>query len=79
VIVAGHAYAGAVGGTASDPRVKALVYIAALAPDEGEAVAQVFYRDTAHPEAPQLAPDEDGFIWMPDAGFEKRLRSERNA
>jgi pimeloyl-ACP methyl ester carboxylesterase len=69
VIVAGHAYGGAVVGTTSDERVKALVYIAALAPDEGETVAQVFYRDAAHPKAPQLAPDEDGFIWMPDAGF----------
>src|ERR1700733_7949150 len=45
VIVAGHAYAGAVIATAHDERVKALVYIAALAPDEGETVAQVFYRD----------------------------------
>jgi len=70
VIVVGHAYAGAVLGTASDERVKALVYIAALAPDEGETVAQVFYRDTPHPNAPQLAPDGDGFIWMPDSGFE---------
>jgi pimeloyl-ACP methyl ester carboxylesterase len=71
VIVAGHAYAGAVAGTANDERVKALVYIAALAPDDGETVAQVFYRDEAHPKAPQLAPDEDGFIWMPDSGFEQ--------
>jgi pimeloyl-ACP methyl ester carboxylesterase len=39
VIVAGHAYAGAVVGTANDERVKALVYNAALAPDEGETVA----------------------------------------
>jgi pimeloyl-ACP methyl ester carboxylesterase len=70
VILAGHAYAGAVVGTASDEPVKALVYIAALAPDEGETVAEVFYRDTAHPKAPQLAPDEDGFIWMPDSGFQ---------
>jgi pimeloyl-ACP methyl ester carboxylesterase len=70
VIVAGHAYAGAVIGTASDERVKALVYIAALAPDEGETVADVFYRDAPHPKAPQLAPDEDGFIWMPDPGFQ---------
>ena len=36
VIVAGHAYAGAVIATANDKRVKALVYVAALAPDEGE-------------------------------------------
>ena len=69
VIVAGHAYAGAVIATASDERVKALVYIAALAPDEGETVAQVFYKDETHPKAPQLAPDADGFIWMPEEGF----------
>jgi pimeloyl-ACP methyl ester carboxylesterase len=49
--------------------VKALVYVAALAPDEGETVAQVFYRDESHPKAPQLTPDEDGFIWMPEDGF----------
>jgi pimeloyl-ACP methyl ester carboxylesterase len=71
VVVAGHAYAGAVVGTARDERVKALVYIAALAPDDGETVAQVFYRDQPHPNAPKLAPDGDGFIWMPDAGFEQ--------
>jgi len=59
VIVAGHAYAGAVVGTANDERVKALIYIAALAPDEGE----------PHPKAPKLAPDADGFIWMPDESF----------
>jgi pimeloyl-ACP methyl ester carboxylesterase len=69
VIVAGHAYAGAVIATADDARVKALIYVAALAPDEGETVAQVFYRDASHPKAPQLAPDADGFIWMPDEGF----------
>jgi len=69
VIVAGHAYAGAVIATATDERVKGLVYVAALAPDDGETVAQVFYKDETHPKAPQLAPDADGFIWMPDEGF----------
>ena len=69
VILAGHAYAGAVIATANDDRVKALVYIAALAPDEGETVAQVFYRDDPHPKAPRLVPDIDGLIWMPDDGF----------
>ncbi len=71
LILAGHAYAGAVIGTAIDEGVKALVYVAALAPEEKETVAQVFYRDEAHPKAPQLAPDNDGFIWMPDTGFEQ--------
>jgi pimeloyl-ACP methyl ester carboxylesterase len=69
VIVAGHAYAGAVVGTANDGRVKALVYVAALSPDEGETVADVFYRNESHPDAPKLAPDSDGFIWMPDESF----------
>ena len=69
VILAGHAYAGAVIATANDERVKALVYVAALAPDEGETVAQVFYKDETHRKAPKLAPDADGFIWMPNEGF----------
>jgi pimeloyl-ACP methyl ester carboxylesterase len=69
VILAAHAYAGAVIAMVNDERVKALVYIAALAPDEGETVAQVFYRDERHPKAPQLAPDGDGLIWMPEDGF----------
>ena len=54
---------------ANNERVKALVYVAALAPDEGETVAQVFYRDETHTKAPKLTPDADGFIWMPDEGF----------
>jgi pimeloyl-ACP methyl ester carboxylesterase len=69
VILAAHAYAGAVIGASNDERVKALVYVAALSPDEGETVAQVFYRNDSHPKAPQLAPDADGFIWMPEASF----------
>jgi len=69
VILAGHAYAGAIIAAVNDERVKALVYIAGLAPDAGETVAQVFNRDEKHPQSPQLAPDADGFIWMPDEGF----------
>jgi len=69
VILAGHAYAGAVIAAVNDERVKALVYVAGLAPDEGETVAQVFYRDEKHSHSPQLAPDADGFIWMPDESF----------
>jgi hypothetical protein len=33
-------------------RVKSLVYIAALAPDQGDTVVKVFYRDEPHPKAP---------------------------
>jgi pimeloyl-ACP methyl ester carboxylesterase len=69
VILVGHAYAGAVIAAAHDDRVKALVYVAALAPDEGETVADVFYRAAPHPEAPKLVPDSHGFVWMPKEGF----------
>ena len=79
VIVAGHAYAGAVVGSANNERIKALVYIAALAPDEGETVADVFYRDESHLDAPRLAPDTDGFIWMPDESFAKAFAQNATA
>jgi pimeloyl-ACP methyl ester carboxylesterase len=69
VILIAHAYAGAVIAAAHEDRVKSLVYIAALAPDEGETVADVFYRTAPHPKAPQLVPDANGLIWMPEEGF----------
>lgn len=69
LILVGQAYAGAVIATTFDERVKALVFVAALAPDEGETVAEVFYKDASHPQAPQLAPDAEGWIWMPEDGF----------
>ncbi len=69
VVLVGHAYAGAVIAAAHDQRVKSLVFIAALAPDEGETVADVFYRTPPHPNAPKLAPDAYGLIWMPEEGF----------
>ncbi len=69
VILAAHAYAGAVISAANHARVKSLVYIAALTPDEGETVGDVFYRGKPHPKAPQLAPDANGLIWMPEEGF----------
>jgi pimeloyl-ACP methyl ester carboxylesterase len=69
VVLAGHAYAGAVIGATRSERVKALVYVTALAPDEGETVADVFYRLPPHPQAPKLAPDSNGLIWLPEAAF----------
>jgi len=70
VLLAGHAYAGAVIAAAIEEKVRSLVYIAALAPDEGETVSEVFYRDEPHPQAPRLQPDTYGLIWMPEEGFQ---------
>ena len=64
VVLVAHAYAGAVIAATTNERVRSLVFIAALAPDEGETVADVFYREKPHPEAPRLAPDAHEFIWM---------------
>jgi pimeloyl-ACP methyl ester carboxylesterase len=71
VVLVGHAYSGAVIAAVRDDRVKSLVYIAALAPDEGETVASVFYRDPKSPQAPKMAPDSHGLIWMPEDGFQQ--------
>ena len=69
VVLAGHAYAGAVIAATRAEKVRALVYVAALAPDEGETVADVFYGATPHPQAPALAPDAHGLIYLPDDAF----------
>src|SRR6516162_4323985 len=70
IVLAGHAYAGAVMALARPERVRALVYVTALAPNAGEKVADVFYRLKPHPKAPLLAPDDDGLIWLPEEAFE---------
>src|SRR6516165_269628 len=69
IVLVGHAYAGAVIGAASSDKVNALVYVAALAPDEGETVADVFSRGKPHPQAPKLTPDAHGLIYLPEAAF----------
>jgi pimeloyl-ACP methyl ester carboxylesterase len=69
VVLVGHAYAGAViAGTRSE-KVNGLVYVTALAPDEGETVADVFYHAKPDPKAPKLAPDSHGLIWLPEDAF----------
>jgi pimeloyl-ACP methyl ester carboxylesterase len=69
VVLVGHAYAGGVIGAVRGEKVKALVYVAALAPDEGETVLDVFTRTPPHPLAPKVEPDNHGLIYLPDAAF----------
>jgi len=68
-VLVAHAYAGAVIAASRSERVEALVYIAALARDEGETVADVFSRAPPHPQAPKLTPDNHGLIYLPEAAF----------
>jgi pimeloyl-ACP methyl ester carboxylesterase len=69
IVLAGHAYAGAVIAATRSEKVQGFVYVAALAPDEGETVADVFYRTKPHPQAPRLAPDNHGRIYLPESAF----------
>lgn len=81
VVLVGHSYGGAVitaaGGPNSD--VKALVYIAAMAPDEGETVGELLHRAAPHASAPALVPDEDGLLWMSAKGFADAVAHESSA
>jgi pimeloyl-ACP methyl ester carboxylesterase len=68
VILVGHSYGGSIITVAgSDPKVKALVYVAALQPDIGETSAEVA------PPAPaasnHLKPTKDGYIFLDPAKF----------
>src|ERR1700728_2975960 len=71
LVLVGHAYAGAVIGSTRNERVKSLIDVAGLAPAEGETVADVCYRATPDPQAPKLAPDNHGLIWLPSDAFAK--------
>ncbi|HEV7359502.1 MAG TPA: alpha/beta hydrolase [Mycobacterium sp.] len=79
VVLAAHAYAGAVISAAHHSRIQSLVFIAALAPDEGETVADVFYRDPAHPQAPELSPTDGGWIWLPTKAFGTAFAQQASA
>ncbi|WP_176590349.1 alpha/beta fold hydrolase [Sphingobium sp. EM0848] len=68
VVLVGHSYGGTVITAAgTDDRVGALVYICALAPDEGETSQ---YEQDRHPRTPVFAHIEvaDGRIWLKQSG-----------
>jgi pimeloyl-ACP methyl ester carboxylesterase len=71
VLLAAHSYGGAVitAAATNQDKVRGLVYIAAMVPEEGETVAELLHRAESHPNAPLLIPDAAGNLWMPQAGF----------
>ena len=79
IVLVAHAYAGAVIATARNERVEALVFVTALAPDEGETVADVFSRAPPHPRAPKLTPDNHGLIYLPEAAFAEAFAPNASA
>lgn len=70
VVVVAHSYGGAVmsGAAANNPNVKALVYVAAFAPDVGETLGPLLQKyPTKVGEA--FRPDAAGFIYLDRATF----------
>jgi len=68
VILVGNSYGGSIITVAgSDPKVKALVYVAALQPDVGETSAEVAPQKKQ--ESNGLSSSKDGFVFLDPARF----------
>ncbi|MDQ1565329.1 MAG: hypothetical protein QOF96_209 [Actinomycetota bacterium] len=65
VILVGHSYGGAVITEAgTHPKVAALVYIAAFAPDKGESVNTLIADPPPGAPVPPILPPQDGFLFL---------------
>jgi pimeloyl-ACP methyl ester carboxylesterase len=70
VVLVGHSYGGAVITEAgNDPKVAALVYIAAFAPDAGESVGTLIKDPPPGAPVPPILPPEDGFLLLDRGKF----------
>ncbi len=70
VVVVGHSYGGAViSGAADNPNVKALVYLAAFAPDAGEPVGALLGQFPPTPLGGAFVPDTAGFVYIDRGKF----------
>ena len=70
VILVGHSYGGVVITEAgNNPKVAALVYIAAFAPDRGESVATLIKDPVPGTPVPPILPPKDGFLALDKTKF----------
>jgi pimeloyl-ACP methyl ester carboxylesterase len=71
VVAVGHSYGGVVitGAAAGSAKVKALVYVAAFAPEAGEAVSAPGAKFTPPALSSALVPDAAGFLYVDRAKF----------
>jgi pimeloyl-ACP methyl ester carboxylesterase len=70
VILVGHSYGGAVITEAgNDPKVGALVYITAFAPDKGESVQTLIANPPPGAPVPPILPPRGGFLFLDRAKF----------
>ena len=70
VILVGHSYGGVVVSEAgTDPKVAAVVYIAAFAPDAGESVGSLIANPPPGAPVPPIQPPVDGFLLLDKEKF----------
>jgi pimeloyl-ACP methyl ester carboxylesterase len=70
VVLVGHSYGGAVITEAgNDPKVAALVYIAAFVPDKGESVSTLIKDPAPGAPVPPILPPQDGYLFLDKAKF----------
>lgn len=70
VVLVGHSYGGVVITEAgNDPKVAALAYIAAFAPDAGESVQTLIANPLPGAPVPPILPPQDGFLFLDRAKF----------
>ena len=78
VVLVGHSYGGAIIGEAGDdPRVRALVYLAAFVPDVGESVASLNdYPATPGDTKAPILPAQDGYLVIDPAHFAQAFAAD---
>jgi pimeloyl-ACP methyl ester carboxylesterase len=70
VVLVGHSYGGTIITVAgADPKVKALVYVAALQPDVGETTNQLASSKPGKVPSSDLTASPDGFVFLDPARF----------
>src|SRR3954449_9049305 len=80
VILVGHSYGGAVITEAGNhPKVAALVYIAAFAPDKGESVNTLIADPPPGAPVPPILPPQDGFLFLDRAKFPASFAADVDA
>jgi pimeloyl-ACP methyl ester carboxylesterase len=80
VVLVGHSYGGVVITEAgNDPKVAALVYIAAFAPDAGESVAALIKDPQPGAPVPPILPPQDGYLFLDRAKFHESFAADVGA
>src|ERR1700754_3614544 len=80
VILVGHSYGGVVITEAgNDPKVAALVYVAAFAPDKGESVSALIKDPPPGAPVPPILPPQDGYLLLDKAKFHASFAADVEA